>query len=121
MVDVVQQSSYISEHVWTYSAQAVSTIVRQHLLVMTDIIPMGTMGLAHIGGFNTVAPGYHSDHGDENEAALEDIIEHISDAGKDSYRTDMISDINTGLGVMATGIRVISALLTLLGGTKNRR
>ena len=114
--DVVQQSSCSIEHEWTYSP-----IVRQLLLVMTDIIPMGTMGLAHVGGFSTVTPRYFGDHGDEHEAALDDIIENISDAGKDSYRGDMISDVNAGLGVMATAIRVISAILTVLGGTGNRR
>ena len=88
---------------------------------MTDIIALGTIGLAHVGGFSTVAPGYFSDHGDEHEDALDDIIENISDAGKDSYRSDMISDVNAGLGVMATGIRVISAILTVLGATGNRR
>eukprot|EP00090_Calanus_glacialis_P013422 TRINITY_DN22080_c0_g1_i5.p1 TRINITY_DN22080_c0_g1~~TRINITY_DN22080_c0_g1_i5.p1 ORF type:complete len:605 (+),score=162.47 TRINITY_DN22080_c0_g1_i5:66-1880(+) len=88
---------------------------------MTDIIALGTVGLAHIGGFSTVAPRYFSDHGDEHEDALDDIIENISDAGKDSYRSDMISDVNAGLGVMATGIRLISAILTVLGATGNRR
>ena len=63
-----------------------------------------------------------SDHHDEHQAAVDDIIKHISDSGRDSYRSDMISDVNAGLGVMATGIRVISAILTvLLGGTGNRR
>jgi hypothetical protein len=121
MVDLVQQSSYISEHVQAFITQAVSTIVRQHLPVMTEIMPMGTVGLAHIGEFSRVAPRYLSDHRDEYEATLEGIIEHISDAGKDSYRSDMISDVNAGLGVMATGIRLISAILTLLGGTQNMR
>jgi hypothetical protein len=79
------------------------------------------VGLAHIGGFSIVAPRYLSYHGDEHEAALEDIIENISDAGKDSYRSDMIRDVKAGLGVMAPAIRVISAILTVLGGTKNRR
>jgi hypothetical protein len=89
---------------------------------MTDIMPlMGTLGLAHVGGFSTVAPGYFSDHGDEHEAAVEDIIENISDVGKDRFRSDMISDVNAGLGMVATSIRVISAILTVLGGTVNRR
>jgi hypothetical protein len=88
---------------------------------MTDIIALGTVGLAHIGGLSTVAPGYFSDHGEQHDDALDYIIENISDAGKDSYRSDMISDVNAGLGVMATGIRVISAILTVLGGTGNRR
>ena len=91
------------------------------MLVMTDIIPLGTVGLAYIWGFSTGAPMYFSDHGDEHEGAVEDIIENISDAGKDSYRSDMISDVNAGLGVIATGIRLISAILTVLWGTENRR
>ena len=91
------------------------------MLIMTDIIALGTVGLAHVGGFSTVAPRYFSDHGDAHESALDDIIENISDAGKDRYRSDMISDVNAGLGVIATSIRVISAILTVLGGTGNRR
>ena len=88
---------------------------------MADITAIGTMGLAHIGGFSTVAPEYLSDHGDEHETAVDNIIKNISDAGRDSYRSDLISDVNAGLGVIATGIRVISAILTVVGGTGNRR
>ena len=47
-----------------------------------------------------------------------------SDDGVDTqetYRGDMISDVNKGLGVVATGIKIISALLTILGGTTDRR
>ena len=88
---------------------------------MTDIVPMDTVGLVHVGGFSTVVSEYLSDLGDEHEDVLEDIIENINNAGKDSYRSDMISDVNAGLGVMATGIRVISAILTVLGATGNRR
>ena len=84
-------------------------------------MPMGTVGLAHIGGLSRLAPGYFSNHGDAHESALYDIIENISDAGKDRYRSDMISDVNAGLGTIATSIRVISAILTVLGGTGNRR
>ena len=88
---------------------------------MTDIVPMDTLGLVYVGGFSTVVPGYLSDLGDEHEDVLEDIFENINNAGKDSYRSDMISDVNAGLGVMATGIRVISAILTVLVGNGNRR
>ena len=91
------------------------------MFVMTDIIALGTIGFAHVGGFSTVAPRYLSDHGNEHEAAVEDIIENISDAGHDRFRSGMISDVNAGLGVMATGIRLISAILTVLGGNQNRR
>ena len=82
---------------------------------MTYIMPIGTVGLAHVGGLSTVVPDYFRDPGVEHEAAVEDIIENISDAMKDSFRSDMISDVNAGLGVMATGIRVIFAILTVLG------
>jgi len=44
-----------------------------------------------------------------------------SDGVKDSYRSDMISDVNSGLHVLVSGIKVVSAILTLLGGGSNRR
>ena len=68
--------------------------------------------------------GYLSQYANENDTTMEtiiDTIEYISDDGEDSYRGDMISDVNKGLGVVATGIKIISALLTLLGGASNRR
>ena len=68
--------------------------------------------------------GYLSQYASENDTTMEtiiDTIENMSDDGEESYRGDMISNVNKGLGVVATGIKIISALLTVLGGTSNRR
>ena len=88
---------------------------------MMNLIALAAVGSALISGFSTVTPGYFRDHSDEQKTAVDDIIKNISDSGMESYRSDLISDVNSGLGVIATGIRVICALLTVLGGTGNRR
>ena len=46
-----------------------------------------------------------------------DTIDTMSDTVQDTYRSDMITDVNTGLGVVLTGIKIISAILTIIGGS----
>ena len=95
---------------------------------MTNLILLNTVGSTHSGLFNTVTPGYFSDYNTEHHTAeyerVEDVIATIedrSDVGQDTFRSDMISDINKGLGVLVSGIRVISAILTVLGASGNQR
>ena len=98
---------------------------------MTNLILLNTVGSTHSGLFNTVTPGYFSDYNIEHHDAeyervedMEDVIATIEDrsnVGQDTFRSDMISDINKGLGVLVSGIRVISAILTVLGASGNER
>ena len=63
---------------------------------------------------------YQSDHSAGYGDSVDDtrnIIGKISE----SYRGDMISDINSGLSVLSTSIRVVSAILTLFGASNRRR
>ena len=64
---------------------------------------------------------YNAGHSEDGVDTIIDTIENVSDVAQETYRGDMISDVNKGLGVVATGIKIISALLTILGGTTNRR
>ena len=47
--------------------------------------------------------------------------QQIHESYNETFRGDMISDINKGLYVVSTGIKLISAILTLLGASNNRR
>ena len=99
-----------------------------HLVQHTSeyLLPHTTLGT--IGGLSD-----HTGYSDASDNTIIDTIENISeayietsiatlgDAGHDTYRGDMISDVNKGLGIVATGIKIISAILTILGGTTNRR
>ena len=76
--------------------------------------PYTALGNNSYHGINT---GYR----DIGVDTIIDTIENVSDVAQETYRGDMISDVNKGLGVVATGIKIISALLTILGGTTNRR
>ena len=85
---------------------------------------MNTVGSTNSGLFSTVAPRYFSDYGTDHHTGVDGIIatiEDMSDSGQDSYRSDMMSDINNGLSLVVSGIRVISAILTVLGGSGNKR
>ena len=98
---------------------------------MTNLILLNTVGSTHSGLFNTVTPGYFRDYITEDHTAeyervqagedVISIIEDMSDVGQDTFRSDMISDINKGLGVLVSGIRVISAILTVMGASGNQR
>ena len=64
--------------------------------------------------------------GDNNYGYNDDLtdtfgIQKIHESYNETFRGDMISDINKGLNVVSTGIKVISAILTLLGASNNRR
>ena len=65
--------------------------------------------------------GINTGYSDNGVDTIIDTIENFVDVSQETYRGDMISDVNKGLGVVATGIKIISALLTILGGTTNRR
>ena len=89
---------------------------------MSGLVPI-TSG--HLPPYTTLGTiGYHDyniGHSDDGVDTTIDTIENVSDVAQETYRGDMISDVNKGLGVVATGIKIISALLTILGGTTNRR
>ena len=89
---------------------------------MADLVPF-TSG--YLPQYTTLGnTSYHGDntgYSDDGVDTIIDTIENISDFAQETYRGDMISDVNKGLGVVATGIKIISALLTILGGTTNRR
>ena len=95
-----------------------------HLVQHTSeyLLPHTTLGT--IGGLSDHT-GYSDASGntiiDAIENISEDYVETLGDAGHDTYRGDMITDVNKGLGIVATGIKIISAILTLLGGATNRR
>ena len=64
--------------------------------------------------------------GDNNYGYNDDLMDtfgtqKIHESYNETFRGDMISDINKGLNVVSTGIKVISAILTLLGASNNRR
>ena len=79
----------------------------------------GVMGMLDAGlDMRTIGDndyGYHDDIMDTFDT------ENIYESYNETYRGDMISDINKGLNVVSTGIKVISAILTLLGASNNRR
>ena len=91
---------------------------------MADLVPF-TSG--YLPPYTTLGnTSYHGDgdntgYSDAGVDTIIDTIENISDVALETYRGDMISDVNKGLGVVATGIKIISAILTILGGTTNRR
>ena len=80
----------------------------------------GVMGMFDTGlDMRTIGDdnyGYHDDIMDTFDTA-----KNIYESYNETYRGDMISDINKGLNVVSTGIKVISAILTLLGASNNRR
>ena len=89
---------------------------------MTGLVPI-TSG--HLPPYSTLGTtsyhDYNIGHSEDGVDTIIDTIENVSDVAQETYRGDMISDVNKGLGVVATGIKIISALLTILGGTTNRR
>ena len=89
---------------------------------MTGLVPF-TSG--HLTPYTTLGTNTYHDynigHSEVGVDTIIDTIENVSDVAQETYRGDMISDVNKGLGVVATGIKIISAFLTILGGTTNRR
>ena len=91
---------------------------------MTNLIPVNTAGLVYSNLGSAVTPLYYNDYSSEDDTGVESIIDTIdtmSDTVQDTYRSDMITDVNTGLGVVLTGIKIISAILTIIEGSHNRR
>ena len=91
---------------------------------MTNLIPMNTVGPVHSTLVSAVTPVYYSDYTSEHDTGVDSIIDTIdtmSETVQDTYRGDMITDVNAGLGVVVTGIKIISAILTVIGGSQNRR
>ena len=89
---------------------------------MADLVPFTSGYLPPYTALGNTS--YYSDNAGYSDAGVDaiiDTIENVSDVAQETYRGDMISDVNKGLGVVATGIKIISALLTILGGTTNRR
>ena len=83
---------------------------------MTGLVPYNSGYLSPKIGVS----GYLGDITEHRDTII-DTFKNISDTGEDTYRGDLISDVNKGLGIVATGIKIISAILTILGGTTNRR
>ena len=89
---------------------------------MTGLVPFTSGYLSPYSMLNTASYDKHdTGHSEAGVDTIIDTIENVSDVAQETYRGDMISDVNKGLGVVATGIKIISALLTILGGTTNRR
>ena len=89
---------------------------------MTGLVPFTSGHLPPYTSLGTTS--YHGDntgYSDDGVDTIIDTIENVSDGAQETYRGDMISDVNKGLGVVATEIKIISAILTILGGTTNRR
>ena len=89
---------------------------------MTGLVPFAG---GYLPPYTTLGPtSYHDhniEHGDAGVDTIIDTIENVSDVAQETYRGDILKNVNKGLGVVATGIKIISALLTILGGTTKRR
>ena len=84
-----------------------------------DLVVANGWGLTPIVG-KGMNLHYQSDHSAGYEDSVDD-TENLIGKISESYRGDMISDINSGLTVLSTSIRVISAILTLFGASNSRR
>ena len=99
---------------------------------------MGALGIQDYGAIGSTngAWGHHTYHSERTgEGKLQDVNEEVLDDEKiagfgaayakkrslETYRSDALSDISSGLNVVASGIRVITTILSLLGaGTVER-
>ena len=55
------------------------------------------------------------------QSDYESVGQVVNAIDESKYKTDIVSDVHKGLNLLSTGIKVISAILTVMGGGGNQR